>query len=292
MKLLILGGSGMLGHQLWRSFASRFDTHVTFRRSVESFNKFGFFDRARATANVSAHDFDSITKVVADVRPDVIINCIGIIKQDAAAKDPYQSLTINALFPHRLSQLAKASGARLVHISTDCVFDGKRGHYRDEDLTNAEDLYGRTKALGEVSGAHCLTIRTSIIGRELDGSHSLVDWFLKQNGGSIRGFKRAVFSGFTTMALARIIEDVLTLHPELNGMWQVSADPINKYDLLLMVGRAFGMQIEILPDEIFHCDRSLDSSRFRAATGIVPPSWPAMIQELAADKNSYNSPAS
>jgi len=218
---------------------------------------------------------------------EAVVNCIGVVKQDAAAKDPLASITVNALFPHRLAQLARASGARLVHLSTDCVFSGREGNYDESSRPDAEDLYGRTKLLGEVAGENCLTIRTSMIGRELAGAHGLLEWFLSQDGGRVRGFRRAVFSGFTTSALADVIAEVLSEHASLSGVWHVAAEAINKFDLLCLVREVYGLRVEIEPDESFVCDRSLDGSRFREATGIVAPSWPEMIRRMREDPTPY-----
>ncbi len=286
-RVLILGGSGMLGHKLWQSFAGRFDAYVTFRHSATAYERYGIFEPERSKGHVSAQDFDSVIRAVADLRPQVVVNCIGIVKQDAAAKDPYTSISVNALFPHRLAQFCMAAGARLIHISTDCVFAGRRGNYSEQDAPDAEDLYGRTKLLGEVEAEGCLTIRTSMIGRELVGAHGLVEWFLGQEGKQVRGFRRAVFSGFTTQALADIIARLITEQPQLGGVWNVAAEPINKFDLLSLVREAYRLNVEIEPDENFVCDRSLDGERFRAATGFIPPTWPEMIERMSQDTTPY-----
>ena len=287
MRVLILGGSGMLGHKLWQVFRDRFDTYATFRQGPSAYARFGVFDPARSVGRVSAEDFDSVVRAFAGVRPEAVVNCVGIVKQDAAAKDPVASITVNSLFPHRLAHLCRAAGARLVHLSTDCVFSGATGGYAEPDAPDARDLYGRTKLLGEVDYDGCLTLRTSMIGRELAGAHGLVEWFLSQRGRRVRGFRRAVFSGFTTRALAGVIADVLERHPALRGVRHAAAEPINKYDLLTLVRDAYGLDIEIERDETFVCDRSLDASRFRAETGLTPPSWPEMIAGLRDDETPY-----
>lgn len=287
MKVLILGGSGMLGHKLWQTLSERFDTYVTFRRPPALFAPFGIFDPARTIGGISAQDFDGLVSALAHTRPDVVVNCVGIVKQDAAAKDPYQSINVNALFPHRLAQACGAAGARLIHVSTDCVFTGRRGNYSESDASDAEDIYGRTKWLGEVDYQHSLTIRTSMVGRELEGTHGLVEWFISQRGKSVRGFRRAVFSGFTTGALASIIANVITDSPQLRGIWHVAAEPINKFDLLTLVNEAFELDVQIEPDESFECDRSLNGERFRQATGFVPAPWPEMIDSMARDATPY-----
>jgi dTDP-4-dehydrorhamnose reductase len=285
MKVLILGGSGMLGHKLSQILAERFDTWATFRGTpVRSLG----FDSRRIIEGVSAENFESVEGALTTAKPDVVVNCIGIVKQDAAAKDRYQSIAINSLFPHQLARACAARGIRLIHLSTDCVFSGRRGNYKEDDTSDAEDIYGRTKWLGELEYDHCLTIRTSMIGRELKGSHGLIEWFLSQRGKTVRGFKRAIFSGFTTLALSEIIGNVIANAQELHGVCHVAADPINKFDLLSMVKQAFQLDIEIEPDETFLCDRSLDDSRFRARTGFTPPSWEEMIDRFARDTTPYD----
>ena len=287
MRVLILGGSGMLGHKLWQKFSGQFDTYATFRQTPSVYTRGGLFDPARSLGHVSAQDFDSVTRALAEVRPRVVVNCIGIVKQDAAAKDALTSISVNALFPHRLAALCRAAGVRLIHISTDCVFAGRRGNYSEGDASDAEDLYGRTKLLGEVDAEGSLTIRTSMIGRELSGAHGLVEWFLSQQGRRVRGFRRAVFSGFTTDALADIIAGLIREHEELHGVWNVAAEPINKFDLLSLVREVYRLDVEIEPDETFVCDRSLDAARFRAATGFTAPTWAEMIERMHRDTTPY-----
>ena len=278
----------MLGHKLWQTLAGRFDAYATFRRRPAVYARFEIFDLARAVENVSAQDFDSVVRAVAKVQPEVVINCVGVVKQDAAAKDPLTSIYINSLFPHRLTEVCRAANARLIHLSTDCVFSGKRGSYAESDPSDAEDLYGKSKFLGEVAGEGCLTLRTSMIGRELAGSQGLLEWFLSQQGKSVRGFRHAIFSGFTTQALAEIIAWIIEEHAELQGVWHVAAEPISKFDLLTLIKDTAGLKIEIEPDDTFSCDRSLNAERFRQATGFVSPSWSDMISRLFQDTTPYS----
>lgn len=287
MKVLILGGSGMLGHKLWQTFATRFDTYTTFRNRPPQYLELLKLDASRAISGVSADNFESVDRVLAHLKPEVVVNCIGIVKQDAAGKDPIPSITINSLFPHRLAKAARDSGFRLIHLSTDCVFSGQTGGYSESAVPDAGDLYGRSKLLGEVTNEGCITIRTSMIGRELRGAHGLLEWFLAQKK-SVRGFKRAIFSGFTTPALADVIAKIIAGQPDLTGTWHVAADPISKFDLLTLVKQTYGLAIEIELDESFHCDRSLDDHRFRDATGMQRPSWQEMIQNMRDDPTPYN----
>jgi dTDP-4-dehydrorhamnose reductase len=277
----------MLGHKLAQAFPERFETHVSFR-SVDAQSP-----RLPGTAAVQAHfgvradDIPSVDGLLATVRPDVVINCIGIVKQDAAAKDPIPSIAINSLFPHQVAAMCARSNARLIHISTDCVFSGRGGNYRESDTPDAEDLYGRSKLLGEVTEYDSLTIRTSIIGRELRSRYGLLEWFLAQNGKTVRGFTRAIFSGFTTRALARILGDIIERRPALHGLWHVASAPISKFDLLSLIKSVYDVNIAIEPDPTFVCDRSLNGDRFREATGFTPPSWPDMIRDMHDDSTPY-----
>jgi dTDP-4-dehydrorhamnose reductase len=288
VRVLILGGGGMLGHKLVQRFPSDFDTWTTLRGSAAAMARYGIYDEARVIPGVDVERFDTVVEAVRRVRPDAIVNCVGVIKQLAGAKDPVLSLTINALLPHRLQRLAVAEGARLIHISTDCVFNGRRGGYREDDPSDAEDLYGRTKFLGETAGEGALTLRTSIVGRELASATGLVEWFLSQRGRRVEGYTRAIFTGFTTETMADLLRTVLTGHPQLHGTLQASSAPISKYDLLRLVQRAYAAPIEIVPSDAVHIDRSLDSSRFRALTGFAPPSWPEMVERMAADPTPYD----
>ncbi len=287
-KVLILGATGMLGHKLMQILSQRFSVTGTVRSSALTYKDHPILCGMSLVSDVQAENFDSIVGAVAQVHPDVIVNCIGIIKQHPNAKDPLHSIAINALFPHRLGSLCQASGTRLIHISTDCVFSGKKGNYSENDLPDSEDLYGRTKLLGEVANPGCLTIRTSIIGREIQGRLGLIEWFLSQKGKSVRGFDGAKYTGFTTQALAEIISDVIKNCPDLHGVWHISSNPISKYDLLGIVNRELGMGITIEKENAFFCDRSLNSTRFREATGYEPPSWEEMIHHMAIDATPYD----
>jgi len=279
MRILILGGDGMLGHQLLKSLQPRHEVKVTLRQDMAVYDSFGLFSRDNAFTAIDIRSLARLVEVMADFRPDAVINAVGIVKQRADAKESIPSLEINALLPHRLAILCKGIGARLIHLSTDCVFSGKKGKYLEIDPSDAEDLYGKTKFLGEVHESNSLTLRTSIIGRELSRHTSLLDWFLAQSG-TVKGYTNAIYTGFTTLEMSRIIEMMLLEHPDAAGVYQVSSDPINKYELLLLIREKLGLNIEIIPDDVFCCDRSLDSSRFRSDFNYIPPTWPAMIEEL------------
>jgi len=280
MRILILGGDGMLGHQLLKSLSSKHDVRVTLRQRLSAYKDFNLFSAENACDGVEMGSMDRLIDVLGEFRAEAVVNAVGIVKQRSTAKESIPSLEINSLFPHRLAGLCKVMGIRMVHMSTDCVFSGKKGNYKETDPSDAEDLYGRTKYLGEVSDRHCVTLRTSIIGKELSRKQGLLEWFLSQRG-SVQGFKNAVFSGFTTLELSRIIERILTEHPGKGGIYHVSSDPISKLDLLTLIKKEMGLGIEIIPTEEPRLDRSLDSTRFRKEFNYTPPTWEEMIRELS-----------
>jgi dTDP-4-dehydrorhamnose reductase len=280
MKVLVLGVSGMLGNAVFRLLADSpgFEVLGT-ARSAAVASRFREDLRPRILAGVDVEQFDSLTRTFAAARPDVVINCIGLVKQLAEADDPLAALPINSILPHRLARLCDVAGARLVHVSTDCVFLGSRGLYKESDPPDAQDLYGRSKLLGEVDYPHAITLRTSIIGHELGSAHGLVGWFLSQTG-SVRGYTKAIFSGLPTVELAAVIRDRVLVAPSLHGVYHVAAAPIAKYELLRLVASAYGKSTGIMPDDRVVIDRSLDGSGFRAATGYEAPPWPELVRRM------------
>lgn len=280
MKVLVLGASGMLGNAVFRLFAESDGVEVIGTvRGERSKRLLPEALRSSIISGVDVESMDSLTRVLGEAQPDVVVNCIGLVKQLAEADDPLVAIPINTLLPHRLARLCALSGARFVHISTDCVFAGVKGMYVEDDPADAQDLYGRSKFLGEVDYPNAITLRTSIIGHELDGARSLVGWFLAQSG-AVKGFNKAVFSGLPTVELARLIRDYVLPNPQLHGLYHVSAEAINKYDLLQLVADVYGKTTEIVPNESLVIDRSLDSTRFRSATGFQPKPWSDLIVSM------------
>jgi dTDP-4-dehydrorhamnose reductase len=278
MRILVLGASGMLGNAVLRVMDEKQDWAVF--GTVRSSNVSRFFSDRIAQRLISGCDVenhDALVKVFAQVRPNVVINCIGLVKQLADSDDPLQAIPINSLLPHRLAGLCALLNARLVHMGTDCVFSGEKGGYTENDPSDAKDLYGKSKFLGEVDYPHAVTLRTSIIGHELQSAHSLIGWFLSQQD-RCKGYKRAIFSGLPTVTLAQIIRDVVIPSPDLSGVYHVAAKPISKYDLLRLVADVYGKSIVIEPDDQLIIDRSLNADRFRQATGYVAPDWPELIK--------------
>ena len=278
----------MMGHKLMQLLPAQHEVTGTVRGSALSYEGYGIFGANRLIGGVDVNDFDKVIKIVFQVKPQFIINCVGIIKQLEAANDPLISISINSLFPHKLGNLCRACGIRLIHISTDCVFSGRKGMYQESDISDAEDLYGRSKYLGEVNGENCLTLRTSLVGRELQSNHGLAEWFLQNDHDRVHGYKGAIFTGLTTIELFRVIHSIMENRPDLTGVYQVSSDPINKYDFLCLLRDFFSLPTEVSPVDIPQIDRSLDSSRFRKEMHYSPPSWPEMIKEMAKDRTEYS----
>jgi len=282
-RILILGGTGMLGHILWERLSLRFsDIYTTIRKGIRDYGNDGLYGSARVIDHMDLMDFRMLEGALRVIRPDVILNCIGITKRREEPQNPIPSIILNAVLPHKLAKLAADMNAKLIHFSTDCVFDGRAGHYSDDAPTNATDLYGRTKALGEVTGNNVLTLRSSFIGKEMREGTELLEWFLSQKD-VIRGFKNAIYTGLTTLELCRVIEKLLLDYPAASGLYNVSSDPINKFDLLSLIGEQMHHSVEIIPDESFHCDRSLNSERFRKDFGYTPPTWTKMVDELCQE---------
>jgi dTDP-4-dehydrorhamnose reductase len=277
-RVLVLGASGMLGNAVFRLFAqSPSFLTVGSVRSINFLRYMAEHLHNRVICGVDAENLESLTGLFVKARPDIVINCIGLVKQLPAVDDPLAVIPVNALLPHRLARLCELAGARLVHISSDCVFSGAKGMYKESDVSDAKDLYGRSKYMGEVNYPHAITLRTSIIGHELSGSQSLVGWFLAQQEG-VRGFQRAIFSGLPTVELALVIRDFVIPRPELHGLYHVSAKAINKYELLRLVASVYEKSVEIHPDDQMVIDRSLDSTLFCQATGYQPKEWSELIQ--------------
>ena len=231
--------------------------------------------------DIDAENSDSLVEIFNTFSPNLVINCIGVVKQAEKAVNPLTIIPINSLFPHRVANLCRLAGVRFIHISTDCVFSGSKGNYVETDLPDAADLYGLTKYMGEVTSGNAITLRTSIIGHELSGAQSLLEWFLIQSG-FILGYSKAIFSGVPTVELARIIRDYVVPNEDLAGLYHVSAEPISKYDLLLLVANEYCKEIEIRSDNRIKIDRSLDSRCFQLKTGYVPKPWPELIQQMHA----------
>jgi dTDP-4-dehydrorhamnose reductase len=282
-RLLILGGMGMLGQQLARSLRNLHDLTVTVRQVEPRWP----VDGVNCLSGIDVRDEARLRTLLNSGRWDVVVNATGVIKQRAVPGNIAETVAVNAWLPHALADMCSASGIRLIHFSTDCVFSGTasgtrgpRG-YRREDPADARDLYGLTKLLGELDRQGCLCIRTSLVGAEWQGQYGLFGWYLNQTQARVRGFRQAWFSGLTTQVAADLVDHVVREHPGLYGLWHVASEPINKFELLQMVREHTGRGAPIDPDDDFFCDRRLDGSDFHERTGWSAPHWPDMIRRFA-----------
>jgi dTDP-4-dehydrorhamnose reductase len=282
MRVLVLGASGMLGNAMFRVLSERQSWEVSGTvRSGEIKNLFSPNISERLVVCGDLQNHDVLIKVFHQVRPEVVINCISLPRQLLNLGDPLTMIPMYALLPHQLAALCGLTAARLIHISTDGVFSGAKGRYTENDPADAQDTYGITKFLGEVHRPHSITLRTSMIGHELQGTHGLLGWFLSQE--QCKCFGRVIFSGLPTVALAQIIRDVVIPRPDLNGLYHVAAQPISKFNLLRLVAEVYCKTIDIVRDDSLVMDRSLDAERFRLATGYVPPDWPELVRLMRSD---------
>lgn len=286
MKILVFGITGMLGHKAFSIFSEnpKFETFGTVRKASDITNYFK--DSKNIFSNVDALKPESAFNLIEKLNPDIILNCIGVIKQLKEAKDPILSIEINSLFPHKLARHIRDSQTRLIHISTDCVFSGDTGNYKEGDISDAKDLYGKSKYLGElINYDNCITLRTSIIGPELKGKLSLLEWFLGQEK-PIKGFTNAIYSGFTTLELINIIEKYVIKNPTKNGLYHLSSNPISKFKLLKTIAKKYAKQNEIEPFEDFKNNKSLNSDLFKKDFGYIVKSWEQMISEMYKNYSS------
>lgn len=284
MKVLVIGANGLIGSTLMRTLneSNSLDVYGT----VRDFRHTEFFEKNIATkiqSGVDVEKMDSVIEIMGSVNPDVVINCAGITKHKVLVENPLAFLPVNSIMPHKLAGLCKLIEARLIHISSDCVFSGSKGFYTEGDRPDSSDIYGKSKALGEVDYPHAITLRTSTIGHEIQTKFGLLDWFLSQRD-SCLGYAKAFFSGMPTVVLAQIIRDIVIPRPDLAGLYHISSDRVSKYHLLKLIAEAYDKKIDIIPDETFKIDRSLDSSRFNEATGYVAPKWPELIKIMHAFK--------
>jgi len=280
VRILVLGASGMLGNAIFRYLSA--DKSASVYGSIRGRNYKNLFPPNLISSiidDVDVENFDSVVDIFIKLQPTIVVNCIGLVKQLEDSEMPLKAIPINSMLPHRIAKLCQLQGARFIHFSTDCVFSGAKGNYSEWDFPDANDLYGRTKLLGEVDYTHAITLRTSIIGHEIIENRSLIGWFLSQSS-KVKGYRQAIFSGLPTVEVASVIRDYVIPRMDLRGVYHLSANPINKYDLLCKVSMVYGKNIEIDPYDDFVIDRSLDSSRFRNITGYSAPEWGDLIEEM------------
>ena len=287
MKVIIFGAGGMLGNTLIKTISKdkSYKVYGTLRKDIKFFDK---NNSIKIFKNISCERKNEWQEILMKVKPDIIINCIGVVKQLNEINDPQLSIFTNSLFPHQLHDACKEINSKLIHISTDCVFSGKKGLYSEIDNPDPSDFYGLSKLLGEINSEDSLTIRTSIIGHSLNSNHGLIDWFLNQKNSKIKGYTKAIFSGLTTLELSKVFLKFILPNYSLKGIIHISNVPISKFDLLNLVSRIYKKSIIISPDDNLILDRSLNSRKFIKQTGYIPPSWETMIEEMYCQNRYEN----
>jgi len=282
MKVIVLGANGMIGSTMLRILARQAGWQVFGTvRSESVLGRVPLEMASRLISGVDLTNSDALIRLFRKCSPDVVVNCAGLTKHVSGGTDPLEALTMNALIPHRLAELCSVSGARLIHVSTDCVFSGSKGNYSEADLSDARDVYGKTKYFGEVSSLGSITLRTSTIGHELGTQLGLLEWFLAQS--RCKGYRRAIFSGLPAVEFARVVRDFVIPNDSLSGLYHVGAELIDKECLLRVITREYGLTTEIEPDDSVVIDRSLDSRKFSAETGYRAPDWTTLIKEMHDD---------
>jgi len=287
-KILIFGASGMLGHMLIRVLSPHH--HVVGTTSSKHDEKSPLariLSEENWVDQVDVRNLPTVEKTIREIEPDVVINCVGLTKQKMEAESSGNAIQLNSLFPHQLAEICHKSNIRFIHFSTDCVFQGTSGIKRLSDTPNATDLYGLSKLLGEVSTWPCLTLRTSIVGRQLFGSESLFEWARSQRGKVVNGYKNAIYTGLTTLQLSQIIKRLIEDFPELSGIHQVASSPISKFELISKLNNHLKLNLRIKLETEFYCDRTLDGTEFNQLTNIDIPSWDEMLTEFSADQSFY-----
>lgn len=289
MKVLILGASGMLGSTAFNTLRENgYEVYGTVRSRAAS-------ERLRAKRSliiegITAENIESISEVLANIKPDFVINCIGIVKQDSNAQSIEKILPVNSIFPHRLAALCKIGEIKMIHISTDCVFSGKKGNYREEEEKDATDLYGISKGLGEVNEMEgtALTLRTSVVGHELNSNRSLIDWFLSNKPGSnIEGYEKVFYNGLSTVEVCKVLKIVMESEKWKSGLINLSGEKINKANLLRMVNKVYSAGVNICSVNKPTLDRTLNSDRFREMYNYKPPSWEMQLNDLKSYKEHF-----
>ena len=288
MKVCVLGAGGLLGHMLIRVLGATLDVYGTTRESRSDSSPLArFLPQDKWIDNIDASKFDSINKVFGTTNFDTVINCIGLIKQRNAQTTEHEMMLINAEFPHHLAQVANHQGARVIHISTDCVFSGDKGNYVETDTPDPVDVYGKSKLFGELNDVKNLTLRSSHIGRELTIRKSFIEWLLSQKSGHVEGYGHAIYSGLTSQELARLISELLNAKKGITGMFHVSSQPISKLEIINKLNELLNLEIDVTSDSKVQINRSLNSDKFRLATNLIPNNWDKMLSDFCKDQKNY-----
>lgn len=292
-KILILGITGMLGHQMWRVLrrtldSQRFQIYGTVRGTVLALQRFDIFNTDGVIENVNASHFSELQKCLSDLQPDYVINCIGLTLRKKDLADIEKCYQINSVLPQLLGQWCELNHAKLIHFSTDCVFDGQKGsHYYETDLPTAQDHYGRSKFLGEVRTGKNLTFRLSIVGRELENKTEFLEWIFSQKNQTVSGFDQVMYSGLTTNFVAQEVCRVILKFPELSGLHQISSESLSKFAIINKVNQKFYLNIQVNKKSDYVSNKSLDCSAYSKQTGFKSPTWDELIDDLYQDREFY-----
>ena len=283
MKVLVLGATGMLGYSLFSNLSEypEYDVYGTVR-SLEGKEHFFTNHLSKIINDVDVSRQYELDAVIEKMKPNIVINCIGLIKQHSISKQHVDAISINSLLPHALAVICDRDGAKLINFSTDCVFTGNKGDYLESDMPDAQDLYGKSKCLGEVNYGPHLTLRTSIIGHELSSNVSLIGWFLSQED-KTKGFSKAIFSGLPTCVIAKILAESILPNGDLRGLYQLSVEPIDKFSLLKLVASIYEKKIDIEESEKVVINRSLNSETLRKSIDLKVPTWESLITDMHSD---------
>lgn len=280
-KVLLLGASGMLGNALFLTIFNSNDFII--KGTLRSKNKKIFSDdiyKNSIIRDLDITNFKKLEKLITKFKPDFIINCIGITNKQILRMPKSIVFKINSLLPLFLSQLSEIKKNKFIHISTDCVFDGKNLEYHEDSFKTATDIYGVTKSIGEEinKSVNSLIIRTSIIGHEITKKEGLLEWFLNQKK-NVNGYKNVIYSGLTTIELSKIILKILK-KSKIFGLYQVSSNKISKYNLLLIIQKIYNHDIDIKKNLSNKKKLILNSKKFQRDTGIIVKSWNKQIKEM------------
>lgn len=288
MKVLVIGGAGMLGHQCYLKFKKHFGENnvgCTLRKSASHYSRFGLFEGPNVFSNVDASDFGKVEEVLNSFKPEAVVNCVGLTLRKPELGDFENALELNSMLPHRLALWGLNNDCRVIHFSTDCVFDGSLGGYTEMNAPSAKDVYGKTKFLGEIHYRNSLTMRLSIVGRELEGKTELIEWFLGQKGKEVSGYSEVMYSGLTTNKVADEVIRVLEMFPQLSGLYQVSSEPISKYDLLELVKDIYRTDITLIKNTNYKSNKVLRCDKYVLATSFTQPRWTDLIQQMKNEES-------
>jgi len=284
-RILILGANGMIGHKMYQVLSHKFSDVWALSRKNMDIEPYGtLFDSSKYVKCNDLSDFEEVQNILNSINPDVIINAVGVTIRRGINDLLSYSVKVNSALPHFLGEWVYGKNSkRLIHFSTDCVFSGKSGSYLESTIPDAYDYYGRTKGLGEVIAPQCLTLRGSMIGRELEYHTELLEWFLSQEGKKIKGFSNALYSGITTIQMAEYVSKIISEFPEMSGLYNVSSIPISKFDLLQLFKKEFQIDVEIENDSNYTSKKDLISERFYQDLDIATPSWNELVNKLKED---------